>query len=145
MVPGVVMALNTPGGGGQNTPVGGNGTQNTPGGGGQNTPVGGGNTNTSNPNKITWKIINPLNVGSDVSAIITAVMKNIIMPLASVLVVLAVLYSGFKFVIAQGNPKELEEARTGFIWVLIGSAVLLGAYGITEVLKTTIEQIAPIK
>ncbi len=102
-------------------------------------------TGTSNPNKITWKIINPLNVGSDVSAIITAVMRNIIMPLASVLVVLAVLYSGFKFVIAQGNPAELKEARTGFIWVLIGSAVLLGAYGITEVLKTTIEQIAPIK
>lgn len=99
----------------------------------------------TNSNKITWKIINPLKVGSDVSAIVTAVMQNIIMPLASVLVVLAVLYSGFKFVIAQGNPAELKDARTGFIWVLIGSAVLLGAYGITEVLKTTIEQIAPIK
>ena len=105
-----------------------------------------GNTGTGgNPNRITWNITNPLSVGSDISSIVTAVMKNIIMPLASVLVVLAVLYSGFKFVIAQGNSKELEDARHGFMWVLVGSAVLLGAYGITEVLKTTIEQIAPIK
>ncbi len=101
---------------------------------------------TSNPNTITWKITNPLRkeVGSDISSIVTAIMKNIVMPLASVLVVLAVLYAGFKFVIAQGNPKELEEARKGFLWVLIGSAVLLGAYGITEVLKETVNQIAPL-
>lgn len=136
MVPGVVLAQGSAGGGNGNVGSGGG-------------SAGGGNGNTgvvSNPNTITWKITNPLRkeVGSDIPSIVTAIMKNIVMPLASVLVVLAVLYAGFKFVIAQGNSKELEEARNGFLWVLIGSAVLLGAYGITEVLKETVNQIAPL-
>jgi hypothetical protein len=83
-------------------------------------------------------------IGDDISSIIGAVMKNIVMPLASILVVLAILYSGFKFVIAQGNPKEIEEARQGLIWVLIGSLILLGAYGISAALKDTVNQIIPL-
>lgn len=103
-------------------------------------------TSPPNQNAITWKITNPLRaeIGDDVSSIIKAIMGSIVMPLASILVVLAILYSGFKFVVAQGNPKELEDARRGLIWVLVGSAILLGAYGISEVLETTIQQIAPI-
>ncbi|MEY4602529.1 MAG: hypothetical protein RL292_470 [Candidatus Parcubacteria bacterium] len=104
-------------------------------------------TPTPSSNAITWKITNPLRaeIGDDISSIIGAVMKSIVMPLASILVVLAILYSGFKFVIAQGNAKELEDARTGLVWVLIGSLILLGAYGISDALKDTVDQIVPIK
>jgi len=63
------------------------------------------------------------------------------MPLASVLVVLAILYSGFKFVIAQGKPKEIEEARSGLLWVLVGALILLGAVGISKALESTVNSI----
>jgi len=101
--------------------------------------------NSTNPN-IIIKITNPLRVGvgDNLFSIIEAVMRNIISPLAAVLVVLAILYSGFRFITAQGNPTELEKARQGFLWALVGSAVLLGAYGISTVLRATIGQIVNI-
>lgn len=86
-------------------------------------------------------IQNPLKIGNDIPTIIEAIMRGVVMPLASILVVVAILYSGFKFVIAQGNPTEIQKAKEGLIWVLVGSAVLLGAYGIAEFLKGTINQI----
>ena len=119
------------------------------GGGNTNTGTGGSaggsnsNTGVTNPNIIKPVITNPLRtgIGSDIPSIIVAVMRGIVMPLASVLVVLAILYSGFKFVIAQGNPSEIQKARDGLVWVLIGSVILLGAYGISEVLRATVNQV----
>lgn len=105
-------------------------------------------TNTTSnrpPSTIIYKITNPLRVGGSVFDILTAVIRNIIMPLASVLVVLAILYSGFRFVMAQGNSTEITKAKEGLIWVLVGSAVLLGAYGISELIKGTVEQVVKIR
>jgi len=109
-----------------------------PSAGTQNPPVAG---TSNNSNTITWGITNPLSIGSDIPSIITAVLQNIVMPLASVLVVLAILYSGFKFVIAQGKPKEIEEARSGLLWVLVGALILLGAVGISKALESTVNSI----
>ena len=100
---------------------------------------------TGNPSTIIYKITNPLEVGGSVFDILTAVIRNIIMPLASVLVVLAILYSGFRFVMAQGNSTEIAKAKEGLIWVLVGSAVLLGAYGISELIEGTVKQVVQIK
>ncbi|MCX6703492.1 MAG: hypothetical protein NTV02_02275 [Candidatus Zambryskibacteria bacterium] len=106
-------------------------------------PRPGNDNQNGNPNTITYKITNPLRagVGDNLTSIVEAIMSGIVMPIASVLVVLAILYSGFQFVVAQGNPAELQKARSGLLWVLIGSAILLGAYGISTALKATIEQI----
>lgn len=129
MVPALVIAQGQAGGGNTNTGSGGSA-------GGSNS-----NTGVTNPNIIKPVITNPLTIGNDIPSIIVAVMRGIVMPLASVLVVLAILYSGFKFVIAQGNPTEIQKARDGLVWVLIGSVILLGAYGIAEVLKATVNQV----
>jgi hypothetical protein len=130
ILPGILLAQSS--GGTQNPPPG-----TTSSGGTQNPPL----TTAINP-----VIKNPLNSNmSDIPSIINAVMRGVIMPLASILVVLALLYSGFKFVIARGNPTEIQKAREGLLWVLIGSAVLLGAYGISEFVKGTINQIVDVK
>jgi hypothetical protein len=106
---------------------------------GEITPGSGQTTTTIKP-----VINNPLNQSlssGGIPGIINAVMRGVVMPLASILVVLAILYSGFKFVMAQGNATEIQKAREGLVWVLIGSAVLLGAYGISEFIQGTINQI----
>lgn len=125
---------------------GGAGATGGAGGGGGAGATGG--TTSPNPNIIQPVIKNPLNdaiSSGGIPGIIEAVMRGIVMPLASVLVVLALLYSGFKFVMAQGNATEIQKARDGLVWVLIGSAVLLGAYGISEFLKNTINDIVKVK
>ncbi|MHB1316837.1 MAG: hypothetical protein ACYCZW_03195 [Minisyncoccota bacterium] len=106
-----------------------------------NDPV---NTTPTNKNTIKWTLTNPLkrSVGGDsIADIIASILKYIISPLASMLVVLAILYSGFKFVIAQGKPAEIQQARDGLLWVLVGALILLGSYGISEALKNTVNSI----
>lgn len=119
-----------------------------PGGGnpspGGTNPSGGNQPPAQTTTTIKPVINNPLNrslSSGGIPGIINAVMRGVVMPLASILVVLAILYSGFKFVIAQGNATEIQKARDGLVWVLIGSAVLLGAYGISEFIQGTINQI----
>lgn len=44
-------------------------------------------------------------------------------PVAAFFIVL----TGFMFVAARGNAKKLEDARTMLIWVLVGTAIIVGA------------------
>jgi hypothetical protein len=56
-------------------------------------------------------------------------------------VTLYIIYAGFTFVTAQGNPGEIQKAKQRLLWALIGAAILLGAAGIAEVVKTTVNQV----
>jgi hypothetical protein len=46
--------------------------------------------------------------------------------------VLALVYGAFKFISGSvsGNPKEISEAKMLFVWTLIGTAILVGAWAI---------------
>lgn len=57
------------------------------------------------------------------------------------LIALAIVYSGFLFVKAQGNESELSEAKKTLYWTVIGAAIVLGAFVISGVIKTTIDQL----
>jgi type IV secretory pathway VirB2 component (pilin) len=91
---------------------------------------------------ISFKIENPF-IGKDASltGILKAVLTNIVMPIAAVVVVLAIIYSGFKFVTANGNPGEIDKAKTGLLYVLIGALILLGAEGISKAIEGTLSSI----
>ncbi len=70
------------------------------------------------------------------------VLKVIVMPIGSIVVVFYVIYTGYKFVTAQGDVKKLEEAKKGFYGVMIGAAILFGAVVIVEAVRATICQVS---
>jgi len=103
---------------------------------------GGANTN------FVINITNPLKCPSGQSQncssflyLLTLVIDNIVMPIASVLVVLYIIYAGFTFITAQGKPQKVEEAKSRLLWALIGAGILLGARGISYVVKNTVESL----
>ena len=51
------------------------------------------------------------------------------------------IWSGFLYVKAQGNPTELEKAKSVFINTCIGTALLLGASLIGTIIDTTIKSL----
>lgn len=57
------------------------------------------------------------------------------------LVVIFIIYSGFLFVKARGNPEELKKAKAAFLYTVIGAAVLLGATLLANVIEGTITQL----
>lgn len=55
--------------------------------------------------------------------------------------VLAIVYTGFLFVKAQGNEAELGKAKQAFFYTIIGGVILLGAEIIVRAISGTINQL----
>ncbi len=100
--------------------------------GGQN-PVGTeGGQNPSSP-----KLQNPLSVGSDICTVLIAIL-NIVVRIGSIIAVLLIIWCGYKFIEAQGNPTKLTSAKKAFMWTIVGTAVLLGSSVIANVVVNTV-------
>lgn len=95
-----------------------------------------------NPPKVNIEIPNPLKNGTDsLYGFIKDVINNILLPVGGVIVVIMIIYSGFMFVTARGNEAKLATAKKNFLFVAIGTAVLLGAWVIATVIENTIKQL----
>lgn len=55
--------------------------------------------------------------------------------------ILAIVYTGFLFVKAQGNETELGKAKQAFFWTIVGGVILLGAEIIVRAISGTINQL----
>ena len=94
-------------------------------------------------NTIAGSIPNPFNCGGsttncDLITFITTVLNNVVMPIAAVAVVVWIVWAGFSYVMAQGNPAKIKEAHQRLLWSLIGGGILLGAAAISAVVQTTV-------
>ncbi len=65
------------------------------------------------------------------------VMIMVAMPIISLFLV----YSGFLFVFAQGNQEQLAKAKTNFIYVILGSILILGAWVFASLLGNTVTEL----
>jgi hypothetical protein len=55
--------------------------------------------------------------------------------------VLMFVYTGFRFIMAQGKPDQLAHARSAALWTFVGTAVVLGAKTILSIVDTTVQSI----
>lgn len=87
---------------------------------------------------------NPFNCGTTnctLFDLLRKVINDILLPIGGVLAVLAFIYSGFLYVTAQGNEAKLKTAHKALLYTAIGTAVLLGSWVISQVIKNTIDQL----
>ena len=88
----------------------------------------------------TVKLNNPIGGTTTLSAFITQIL-GVVITIATPIAILAIIYSGFLFVKARGNPTELETAKKTLMGTLIGVMVLLGAQLLSSVIEGTIENL----
>ncbi len=89
-----------------------------------------------NPSLPSPTLTNPLKSES-ILDLLTALL-DVIVQVGIPLIALAIVYSGFLFVKAQGNESELSEAKKTLYWTVIGAAIVLGALVISQVIQTTV-------
>ena len=94
-----------------------------------------GNTTSGN-----YTLQNPLNF-STVCGLVKAIF-NVVLTLGVPVAVLFLVYAGFKFIIARGNPEELRKARANLTHVLMGIAIFLGAWILGQVIANTVNSLA---
>jgi hypothetical protein len=61
--------------------------------------------------------------------------------IGAVVCVFFIIYSGFLFIKAQGEPAELTKAKSVFFWSVIGAAILLGASVIADLISGTVNSV----
>ncbi|MBI4692242.1 MAG: hypothetical protein HY773_02265 [Candidatus Terrybacteria bacterium] len=89
------------------------------------------------PPSTSLTLINPLGDKS-FSQLVEAIAKlaaQIGIPIAAIFII----YSGLLFVTARGSEEQLKKAKTTFMWTMIGTAILLGAWVIASAIAGTIQ------
>ena len=88
------------------------------------------------------KITNPLGDKSiDSLPALIALILDVTVKILSPIIVLVIIWTGFRYIKAQGNATEITEVHKSLMWVLIGAAVILGAKVIALALQGTISQL----
>jgi len=88
-------------------------------------------------------ISNPLKSGTDtVPKLLELIIKSFIVPIGGVIVTFMFIYTGFLFVMAQGNEQKITTAKETLKNTIIGAAIVLGAFAISVIISTTLGQIS---
>jgi len=83
-------------------------------------------------------LVNPLNNIDSLEGLVEKIIDAVVQ-IGAIILVLAIIYVGFKFVAAQGNEEKIKEARAALVWTVIGGLILLGAEAISLVISETVE------
>ncbi len=86
------------------------------------------------------KLENPLGNVDSINDFVLAII-NIVLLVAYPVLVLAFIWLGFQFVMAQGNSGKLEKVKTNLWYTLLGAIVIIGAKAISLALSGTIESL----
>ena len=57
------------------------------------------------------------------------------------ILVLYIVYIGFQFVQAEGNPDKLKQVRSNFFWAVVGGVILLGAQALATAIRLTVAEL----
>ena len=123
--------------GGTGTSAGNGGTGISAGNGGRGTSAAG--------SKIDSPLKNPFKPGTadNIPQLFQTIINNIIIPIGAVLAILAFIYAGFLYVTAAGDEKKIGIAHKALLYAAVGTAVLLGAGVLAQVIQATINQLQP--
>lgn len=85
-------------------------------------------------------LVNPLKGVDTFDQFLKAILDGVIQ-IGTIILIMMLVYVGFKFVVARGNPEEIQSARSALVWTVIGGLVLLGATTIQMVITGTVESL----
>jgi uncharacterized membrane protein YraQ (UPF0718 family) len=85
------------------------------------------------------KLMNPLKVNTIQDAV--KAFMSAIVRIAIPFIVVFFIWSGFNFIVARGNEKKITDAKNMFLYTIIGTLLILGAWVITNAIVGTVNSI----
>jgi uncharacterized BrkB/YihY/UPF0761 family membrane protein len=92
------------------------------------------------PTTIDYKLKNPLKGVGGLTEFLELIIDTAML-IAIPIIVLAILWSGFLFIKAQGKPEEIKKARQVFYWVIIGTVIILAAKVLLTLVTDTVNSL----
>ena len=88
------------------------------------------------------QLVNPLGKGASSLPALVAEIMQFVVRIGAIVVVFMLVYTGYKFVMARGNPSKIGEAQESLKWVVIGALILLGAQAIATGIQATVQALS---
>ena len=98
-------------------------------------------TNASSGSGQNTTLINPLGAGTSLPTLLKDILQ-LIVQIGTIVIVLMLVYVGFLFVTARGEPGKITTARTALLWTVVGALVLLGAQAISLGIQSTVQALS---
>ena len=89
--------------------------------------------NAAPPGDLSYSLKNPLAFDS-LEGFIVAIL-NVIIVIATPIVVIFIILAGFQYVTAQGNAEKVKKATLALTYAIIGGVLIIGAVAIAEIIK----------
>lgn len=86
-------------------------------------------------------LLNPLQGGASLEEFLISILDFVIR-IGTIVVILMLVYVGFKFVVAQGSDSKITEAKQMLLWTLVGALILLGAKAIAIGIEQTVQALS---
>jgi hypothetical protein len=85
------------------------------------------------------KIVNPLGEGrfTSIPGLIQTILEGAL-KISIPIIALAIIYCGFLFVSARGNPEAITKAKDALTWTIVGAGILLGSWAIAKMISATV-------
>lgn len=85
-------------------------------------------------------LTNYLGSGTSLSSLLTTIL-GFVTQIGSIIIILIV-YIGFLFVTARGEPGKITAAKEALMWTVVGALILLGAQAISLGIQATVTSLS---
>lgn len=93
------------------------------------------------PSGSTVTLTNYLNV-STIEELLEAIL-NILIVLATPIIIFFIIYGGYLYVTARGNPEQIKTATTALTYAIIGGVIIIGAVAIGAIIGNLVGAFKP--
>jgi hypothetical protein len=98
-------------------------------------------TLAQSPSGTTVTLTNYLNV-STIEELLEAIL-TILITLATPIIVFFIIYGGYLYVTARGNPEQIKTATTALTYAIIGGVIIIGAVAIGAIIGNLVGAFKP--
>ncbi len=109
------------------------------GGGPPNSSSGTGGGPPTGPTSVGISFNNPLKFQS-IPQFVRGLL-DVLVIIAFPIIILFIVYAGFLFVSARGNPDKINEAKRLLLWTIVGALIILGASVIARAIEGTVNSL----
>ncbi len=86
-------------------------------------------------------LTNYLGSGTSLSSLLTTIL-GFVTQIGSIIIILMLVYIGFLFVTARGEPGKITAAKEALMWTVVGALILLGAQAISLGIQATVTSLS---
>ena len=93
--------------------------------------------------QLSYSLENPLEGGgvTSVTGLLTSLL-DVLLIIAVPIIVFFIIFAGFSYVTAQGNPEKIKTATRSLTYAIIGGVLILGGVAISEIIASVVDAFA---